>query len=346
MNERPQISVLMSVRNGISYVRQTIQSIVHQTFSDWEFIIVDNASTDHTVELIESLAAVEPRIRLVQNASDLGHSGGLNKGLESCRGVWIARIDADDLALPNRLERQLAFVRENPDVQVTSCLGYYINQCGAVVGSIANELTTREVFQRYMDCNLAFGILHPGALILRELLVQVGGYRGAFDPANDTDLWGRLADVGALILVQPEALMNYRVHNESISAQSFRVNRLKYQWARDCMRSRRRGEVEPDWEEYIRARENAPGWKKVNRWRKTTARQFYRQSAQNFISGHFIRAFFEWTASLILQPSYAGPRLLKQRLGAKGGAVEAAPNTEPTRISGSVKNGAAEYRLR
>src|ERR1700730_10409729 len=116
----PEISVLLSVRNGLPYLRDAVASIMGQTVTDWEFIIVDNASTDGSAAVIEEIAAREPRIRLVRNPSDLGHSGGLNRGLEMCRGRWVARMDADDIALPNRFERQLAFLRQNPNGTVIS----------------------------------------------------------------------------------------------------------------------------------------------------------------------------------------------------------------------------------
>ncbi len=313
MKSEPQISVLMSVRNGLPFVREAIASIIAQTFTDWEFAIVDNASTDGTAAAIEEIAAREPRIRFIRNPADLGHSGGLNRGLEICRGLWVARMDADDVALPNRFERQLEFLRQNPDVKVASCLAYYINQHSTIIGKTVHDLTTREAFQRYLNANLAIGILHPGAMILRELLVKAGGYREAFGPANDIDLWGRLADAGALILVQPECLMQYRVHNGSISAQDFRLARLKYQWARDCMRARRKGAREPAWEEYVAQRQNAQWWLRLNRWRKTNARRLYRQSAQEFISDHVFRAALQVGLATLLQPSYTVPRLLGQR---------------------------------
>ena len=125
--DRPGISVLMSVRNGVPYLESAIGSICSQTYRDWEFIIVDNASCDGTPQVIERFAQADPRIQFVQNQRDLGHSGGLNRGLELCRAPWIARMDADDVALPERLERQLVFVQQNPDVKTTSCLAHYID---------------------------------------------------------------------------------------------------------------------------------------------------------------------------------------------------------------------------
>ena len=304
----------MSVRNGLPYLEQTIRSVLAQTFQDWEFVIVDNASTDGTPELIDGFARTEARIRLLRNTTDLGHSGGLNAGLEHCHGIWVARIDADDIALPERLDQQLAFLRANPDVGVTSCLAYYINAEGKRSGKTFHDLTTREAFAEYMRKDLAIGILHPGTMIDRQLLQQAGGYREQFGAANDIDLWARLCEAGAIILVQDEYLMEYRIHTQSIIAHDFEEARLQYQWARDCMRARRHGLTEPSWESYLEERRNAPLWKRFNRWRKTQARRLYRQSARNAITRHAIRAGIEILGAAVLQPGYTVPRLKGQIL--------------------------------
>ena len=310
----PEISILMSVRNGLPYVDETIASICAQTFRDWEFVIVDNDSTDGTPAVLKRWAAADLRVRIVRNSGDLSHSGGLNRGLESCSSRWVARIDADDVALPDRLDRQLAFLRANPDISVASCLAYYIDEKSRRVGKTFHDLTTREAFARYREQDLAIGILHPGAIIDRQLLCRLGGYRSAYDPANDIDLWARIADTGALILVQPEYLMNYRVHSRSETAQDFAYARLKYQWARDSMRARRKGHAEPTWEDYVAQRGAAPWWIRLNRWRKTHARRLYRAAAQSMMTSREIRALAEAGAATILQPSYTLPRLKGQRL--------------------------------
>lgn len=310
MNQ-PRISVLMSVRNGLPYVEECIRSIAAQTFRDWEFIIVDNASTDGTIELVEKIAADEPRIRFLRNERDLGQSGSLNRGLEVCRGQWIARMDADDVALPNRFERQLAFVDKTPDVKATSCLAYYINAKSRRVGKTFHDLTTREAFDRYRSEGRAIGMLHPGALIERTTLVNAGGYRTLFDPANDIDLWCRISD-RSLVLVQPEYLMEYRVHGGSDIARSFHLSLQKSLWARDSMRARRAGRPEPGWEEFLAGRRNAPWWVRLNRWRKANAKRLYRQSALDRISSQAFRSTIEMGVAALLQPTYTLRRIKGQ----------------------------------
>ncbi len=144
--------------------------------------------------------------------------------------------------------------------------------------------------------------------------MDAGGYRQEYFPANDIDLWGRIADAGGLILVQPEYLMHYRVHAGSATAQGFKNARLKYQSARDSMRARRRGLPEPAWDAYVESRLNAPWWKRLNRWRKTNARRLYRQAAQNLLSRKAVRAAAEIFAATLLQPTYTVPRLKGQLL--------------------------------
>lgn len=311
MKQSPGISVLMSVRNGLPYLESAIQSICSQTYQDWEFIIVDNASSDGTPEIVERIAQGDSRIQFVQNVSDLGHSGGLNRGLELCRAAWVARMDADDIALPQRLARQLAFVQANPDVQTISCLAHYIDSNSKRVGKTVTDLVTRKAFARYQRGNLCIGLLHPGALIERALLEAIGGYRPEFGPANDIDLWCRISDHG-LILVQPEYLMEYRIHGGSLSAQSFELARLKHLWARDCMIARRAALPEPSWETFLEIRNHAPWLTRLNRWRKMHAKRLYRQAAQHRVSAKSARAVVEMGASALLQPGYTIPRLRGQ----------------------------------
>jgi glycosyltransferase involved in cell wall biosynthesis len=309
----PTVSVLMSVRNGLPYVREAIDSVICQTFTDWEFVINDNLSSDGTAEYLQEAAQVEPRIRLVSSAAELGCAGGFNRAMASARGRWVAIIDADDRAMPQRLERQLAFVQSHPEVKAISCLAYYIDDKGKQVGKTYHDLTTEEAFGRYMASNEAIGILNPGALIDRATFVEMGGYREAFYPAEDIDLWARISERG-MILVQPEYLMEYRVHATQSVTQSFLLARMKYEWSRVCMAARRSSEPEPTWEQFL-ADWNGQAWPhRLNRWRKITAKRLYRQAGFHWISGRRLLAAGEFGSGTVLQPRYTLSRLKGQLL--------------------------------
>jgi hypothetical protein len=231
--------------------------------------------------------------------------------LAKCSAPWIARMDADDIAVPTRFERQLAFIEANLDVQASSCLAYYIDPQGRRAGQTTSEPFTREQFERMRSQNLPFGILHPGAFIARQVLAELGGYRPQFEAANDIDLWCRISD-RHVILVQREHLMEYRVHGGSLSAQSYERARLKHLWARDSMIARRAGKPEPGWEDFLEKRRNAPLWLRLNRWRKMQAKRLYRTSAQHYLASRPMRSFVTLAAAAVLQPEYTIPRFKGQ----------------------------------
>ena len=113
---QPKISVVMPAYNAENYIREAIDSILAQTFRDFEFLIIDDGSTDHTVEIIRSYS--DSRIRLYQNERNMGVAATLNRGLDLARGEYIARMDADDISLPERFAKQAAYMDAHPDVAV------------------------------------------------------------------------------------------------------------------------------------------------------------------------------------------------------------------------------------
>lgn len=310
----PAISVLMSVWNGMPYLPATVESILAQTFKDFEFVVVDNASTDGTPAFLQRAAALDARVRVLRNDANLGHSGGLNRGLAECRGKWVARIDADDVALLERLERQLAFLNDHPEVKLCAPLAYYINAAGKRVGKTFHDLKTRRDFDRYMATNEMIGLLHPGAIYARELAQSLGGYRDSFGAANDIDLWARMAETGTVILVQQEYLMEYRIHPGQISAGKFFAARLQYEWARACAQARRQRQPEPAWQAFQASLKTASVRERFNRWRKTRAKFHYRNAGLHWTCGRMLAALFNYTAALCCQPGYALRRAAGQRL--------------------------------
>jgi glycosyltransferase involved in cell wall biosynthesis len=307
----PTVSVLMSVRNGLPYVGETIDSILAQTYGDWELVINDNASDDGTPDYVAARAREDGRIRFFPSDANLGCAGGYNRAFDESRGRWLAIIDADDRALPTRLERQLAFVARYPGIHVASCLAYYIDQTGRRVGKTEHDLTTPEAFERYMATNEAIGILNPGAFIDREAFREAGGYRQDFFPAEDIDLWARISERG-MILVQTERLMEYRVHAGSSVTQSFMSSRMKYEWSRACSAARRSGGAEPDWDTFISDWNAKPWPHRLNRWRKINAKRLYREAAYHWISKRRPLAAVEFAMGTALQPTYTLQRLSQQ----------------------------------
>jgi glycosyltransferase involved in cell wall biosynthesis len=203
------ISVLIPVRNGARYAREALDSVFAQTVDDFEMIVVDDASTDATPEILASID--DPRLRVIRNDVQRGIAGSLNRGFPLCRGEYIARMDADDLSAPNRFELQCAFLDANPHVGV----------CGTWVRMFADGWhrdRCLETDPERIRCTLVLAntLSHPSAMLRRELFLRHElAYDETFGNSEDYDLWSRASHCFALANI-PEFLLFYRVHDEQV----------------------------------------------------------------------------------------------------------------------------------
>jgi len=209
----PAVTVLMAVRDGERHLRPALESILRQTFDDFEFLIVDDASADATREVIASYG--DPRVRLVANSEHLGLTESLNRGIALARGRYLARMDADDLSDPERLERQVAFLDAHPECALVATWARKIDASGAQVGVAHTPLTSDAIRRLLRRGNC---ITHGTVMIRNQAIRSVGGYDPSMERAQDYDLWLRLSeqfDLGTL----PEYLYSWREHAASISGR-------------------------------------------------------------------------------------------------------------------------------
>jgi len=213
MTATPQVSVLMTVYNGLPYLEQSLQSVRSQTFRDYEFVIVDDGSKDGSVEVLRRYAAEDPRIRLIANEVNKGQTPCLNQGIAEARGVWIARQDADDLSDPRRLELQMREVTARPHLALLGTNGWLIDSEGHSLGLINAPVGEAGVRWSSVFYN---PFLHTAVLFRRQLALDLGGYSTAFRIAQDYDLWMRIMEQHPADNLAPR-LVTYRVHGKSLS---------------------------------------------------------------------------------------------------------------------------------
>lgn len=212
----------MPVYNGQRYLASSINSILKQSCVEWELIIVDDGSTDQSLSIANQFKDADSRIRIISRANT-GICGALNDGIEAARGDWIARMDADDLAKPNRLALQLEFVSGCDNVVAVGGQVYLIDENGWKLGpKDAMPIKHDEIDQLLL--NGGWPLVHPAMMIHRKTLCDCGGYRAELFPAEDHDLFLRLAERGRLANLQ-ECILNYRLHINSVSH-----SRLNQQW--------------------------------------------------------------------------------------------------------------------
>lgn len=212
------ISVVMPAYNAEKYIGQSIQSILDQTYRDWELIIIDDGSKDRTRAIAEEYAARDPRVKVFSKANG-GISRALNDGLERAQYEWIARLDADDIALPGRLARQIEAAQADPEVVIWGSYVYQIDTSGARVGVIHFRPTSKDEFHAMRAKLEAVRTVHPAVLFKKSVALAVGGYDPQMDGVEDSDLWARMYHQHGPLVNLPEYLTLYRVHPGSITAQ-------------------------------------------------------------------------------------------------------------------------------
>lgn len=211
MKNNPKISVLMPVYNGEKYLKESIESVLEQTFTDFEFIIINDGSTDSSVDIIKKYQQDDSRILLLNNQKEKGIVGALNTGLEAVKGKYIARMDSDDINLPYRFEKQASFLDSHSDVVVC---GTWVELIGTHSGKIWRLAEDHDVIK----CTMLFcgSITHPTVMIRSNFFVDNRiFYDNDYLFAEDYELWTRIIDKGKFANI-PEILLNYRTHNENI----------------------------------------------------------------------------------------------------------------------------------
>jgi glycosyltransferase involved in cell wall biosynthesis len=218
----PLSSVLIPVFNGAETVRAAIASIQGQSITDTEIVIVDDGSTDETPLILKDIAADDRRV-LVLTKPNGGIVDALNFGLAACKGEYIARHDADDIAYPHRFAAQISYLQDNLDCVAVSNAVRHIDEQGKPTGFVATYPGSSKCNPLWLPSEEPY-LIHPFLTVRRAALLAVGGYRHAFH-AEDTDLYWRLQELGRLHNI-PEILGEYRIHADSISSKSIENGRI------------------------------------------------------------------------------------------------------------------------
>lgn len=211
--DNPKMSVIMSVYNGEKYIREAIESILAQTFTDFEFIIVNDGSTGNSLEIIQSYN--DKRIRIINNEKNIGLTKSLNKALKQARGEYIARQDADDISLPNRFEEQIKYFEKDPEVALLGTSIYVIDENGKMVGKCVTlaKPTISDLFKGNQ-------FNHGSVMFKKDVADDSGGYNELFRYVQDYELWLRIAKhYEVRNLTQP--LYKLRFHGENVGLKNW-----------------------------------------------------------------------------------------------------------------------------
>ncbi|MBL08957.1 MAG: hypothetical protein CL402_00305 [Acidiferrobacteraceae bacterium] len=222
----PLISVVTSVYNGEAYLKECVDSVLNQTFQDFEYIILNNGSTDGTAEILSQYT--EPRLQIVHQENQ-GLSRSLNKGIHMASSELIARLDADDFSNPYRLEKQINFMNQHPEIVL--CGSQFKVLLGMdYIDNPTHGLEDDESIRKSMSCFNPFA--HSTVVFRKAAFIKSGGYREKFKFGQDYDLWSRILDFGEAYILRNE-LSTIRLHELSTSSKNskaIRIEGLQIRW--------------------------------------------------------------------------------------------------------------------
>jgi glycosyltransferase involved in cell wall biosynthesis len=242
----------MPVYNAQRYLKEAIESILNQTFSNFEFIIIYDESTDHTKEILDFYSGKDARIKVITQKRG-GIAEALQNGLQLCRGEWIFRFDSDDVSMPDRIALQLDEINKRQNLILVGGFCEQINEDGVILKINKYPLRHKQLVDKLE--NLKAFLPHPSMCYRRDVVNKVGGYRARFKYAEDTDLWLRLLEIGEIGCVDV-VLIKLRKHSCNVSGTHIKDVGLYEICAIVCHFRRKFGFADPSasddktWEEF------------------------------------------------------------------------------------------------
>lgn len=203
----PLVSVFIPVYNAEGYIKEAIDSVLSQTYQNFEIIVLNDGSTDQTQHILEELAKKDERIKIYKNEQNLGLTLTRNKGISLCKGEYIALLDADDLMVKQRIEKQIDFFKTNPDYDAVSSWMQIFDQDG-----LKQIIRYRETMNDYKSVSIFYSPISHAAALFKSSVIQKLGYRSPFKFAEDYDMWFRFL-MHYKVAVIPEVLYLYRAHH-------------------------------------------------------------------------------------------------------------------------------------
>ena len=302
----PDLTVLMSVYNGMPYLPEAIDSVLNQTFGDFVFRIIDDGSEDGSFQYLEGLR--DPRVEVVRQPH-CGLGAALNRGLSLCNTEYLARMDADDLIPSNRLEVQMHFLRAHHEVGMVGTQFHYFHDPCHPSSMYARRLPREHdaIYGDLLEGRLP--LVHASLMMRTHLLRRIGGYRVS-GIGEDWDMFLRMAEVTRLANVE-EVLYSWRIHPDSVCMRHVAETQLRIAYACACALHRNNGRTEPTYEEFLAGRRGRPFWERWRDYLDYYGLAQYRGGVGEILTSRWLRGHLRLGWAALCSPTRACARIAK-----------------------------------
>ena len=304
------VSVIVTAYNAEKYLGEAIESILNQTYSNFELILVNDGSKDNTLSIMQEYKEEDSRI-VIDDHENMGISKSANRALKLAKGEIVVRMDADDIMVSNRIEVQVNYLKSHPEVTMVSCDAEFVNDDGETIGrQVMPGYDTPEFSKNILKKPVLVAAAHTGFASYRQAILDAGGYNENISCVVDLEMFTRMVENGNILIILRQVLMRYRVHNTSVMASGMKNKKL--QNTQDLvvtnMIRRRKGEPEYTYNEFLVIQEQRPWYIKVNSNRKKMAYSFYRTAGIGFGN----RKYFKFLTNLSLALMFHPERFIKK----------------------------------
>jgi glycosyltransferase involved in cell wall biosynthesis len=307
------LSVVMPAFNVQDYAEESIKSVLLQTEKNWELIIVDDASTDKSLEIFKKYEIIDNRIKVIKHQKNRGPSATRNTAIKNTNqnSKLVFMLDSDDMLLPEALCEQKKFMDLNPVASVVGCLAEYLDAKGEVFGKSSSSFYTRSDFDKLLKNRKNIGMIHTGACFKKEIFNKLGGYDTSKRFLDDMDLWHRYADNGYIILVQKKVLVQYRIHSKSTVTKNFVKYFLAMEWEKKNRFINKNNLKKESFDEYYNNFNNQNFLLKINLLRDIYAKKYLRDILLYRASKNYIGILKNVILTLLLNPNLAFKSLIR-----------------------------------
>jgi len=231
-----KLAVIIPCYNVEKYLSKTIESVLNQTFKNFTIFLINNGSSDGSLNVMKKYQQLDKRIKIIKYKKKTSRGKSINDLIRKINFKWFCLLDADDVMFKNKIKTQIKYLIDNPNIKVLSNLATYITYdeektYGKSITSINHQYSAFELTDKKKNIS----IMISGCFFDKKIFTSVGGFRQKFWPCDDTDLFNRISEKKKIIYVLPKILIKYRIHSNSVTTNNFFYSKLKNDWVNDCL---------------------------------------------------------------------------------------------------------------